>query len=479
MATKLDDALVSYQDSLPLYQEFAQAVRSILDIAISKDFGVHSIEFRAKSVDSFRKKAEKVIDDVKSTPKYSEPLSEITDLAGVRVIAFFPKSLEQICQIIEKEFEVTEKKDMGEERFSQRRLGYKSIHYLVKLNLNRKTLVEYQKYNNLVAEIQVRTILQHAWAEMEHDIQYKSADQIPTSIQKRFIALAGMLEIADREFQAVQDEDAKLRQGLQSSLEDDLFTAEMDSTATANRKLNTQGKEVKDAVTLHSNSTRARELVLAGNYTEAISHYTKLINEQPDSYTLYIGRAKAQFLGGNRSAALSDLESAKGLNATDVAIAVLHRKISEGLLSPSTATSEGWRLSTMANNQLARGEGEDAFKEYSKAQDLGLPWVFATFNKAMACSLINDVDGSTYLLDQFTPNPESPMKINSLSLRAINAAIVDLEISDCWHNLKEELAAMQWFNYGLSPLRYLEMGFEKRGGPVRERVSRVFALLKE
>ena len=56
----------------------------------------------------------------------------------------------------------------------------------------------------------MRTILQHAWAEIEHDIQYKSSHAIPTEIRRRFMALAGMFEIADREFQAIQTADQEL-----------------------------------------------------------------------------------------------------------------------------------------------------------------------------------------------------------------------------------------------------------------------------
>lgn len=82
----------------------------------------------------------------------------------------------------------------------------------MKLKPSRTNLPEYGRFKGLTAEIQVRTILQHAWAEIEHDIQYKSVETIPVSIRRRFMALAGLLEIADREFQAVQDEDERLRQ---------------------------------------------------------------------------------------------------------------------------------------------------------------------------------------------------------------------------------------------------------------------------
>lgn len=94
---------------------------------------------------------------------------------------------------------------MEEERF-----GYQSIHYLVRVKAERAHLAEYDRFAKTVTEVQVRTILQDAWAEIEHDIQYKSSIAIPLEIRRRFMALAGLLEIADREFQAIQDEDREL-----------------------------------------------------------------------------------------------------------------------------------------------------------------------------------------------------------------------------------------------------------------------------
>lgn len=91
-------------------------------------------------------------------------------------------------------------------------LGYQSIHYLVKLKQNRYELPEYARFFGMTAELQVRTILQHAWAEIEHEIQYKAAvDVLPKEISRRFEALAGMLEIGDREFQALEDAHRELQ----------------------------------------------------------------------------------------------------------------------------------------------------------------------------------------------------------------------------------------------------------------------------
>jgi putative GTP pyrophosphokinase len=52
--------------------------------------------------------------------------------------------------------------------------------------------------------------LQHAWAEIEHDIKYKSTAAVPEEISRRFMALAALLEIADREVQNIRDEESRI-----------------------------------------------------------------------------------------------------------------------------------------------------------------------------------------------------------------------------------------------------------------------------
>jgi putative GTP pyrophosphokinase len=98
------------------------------------------------------------------------------------------------------------------------RLGYQSVHFIVKLSETRINLPEYKQYKNLMCEIQVRTVMQHAWAEIEHDIQYKSSITIPADLRRRFITLAGLLEVADHEFQTIQDLDAARQKESQTSV---------------------------------------------------------------------------------------------------------------------------------------------------------------------------------------------------------------------------------------------------------------------
>jgi ppGpp synthetase/RelA/SpoT-type nucleotidyltranferase len=210
-----------YQRVRPLYELFARSVHDILKEALyTADIKVASIEARAKSLESMAEKAAIPDEEDPSRPKYADPLAQIADLAAARVITFFLRTIQDVDQIITAEFQVKERTDKSEVLLQEERLGYQSIHYLVELKPNRTALPEYARYRGLTAEIQLRTVLQHAWAEIEHDIQYKSIETIPAPIRRRFMALAGVLEIADREFQAVQLEDERLRLQARASVQE-------------------------------------------------------------------------------------------------------------------------------------------------------------------------------------------------------------------------------------------------------------------
>lgn len=212
-------AVERYRAVQSRYEDLAQTVKELLRQCLSiAGIRVHSIEARAKRVDSFNRKAILPLETDPAKPKYQDPLTEITDLAGVRIITFFPRSVDQAERIIASEFEVLERSDKAAALLEQERFGYRSIHYLVKLSAKRRSLPEYARFADMVFEIQVRTLLQHAWAEIEHDIQYKSVETIPQAVRRRFMSLAGMLEIADREFQAIQDEDESLRRTARESV---------------------------------------------------------------------------------------------------------------------------------------------------------------------------------------------------------------------------------------------------------------------
>jgi putative GTP pyrophosphokinase len=202
------EARVEYEADRGLYQDYARSLESVLrDCLKAKDIITHSITSRAKDLDSFERKAAQLTPE--GTAKYPNPVKQIMDKAAVRIITYFLSTVEDVEAVIAQQFEVVEQERKVSD--DPARFGYQSTHYLVKHLNARATLPEYTRFSDRIAEIQVRTILQHAWAEIEHDIQYKSSSVLPRMIRRRFGALAGLIEIADREFQAIDDENRAIQ----------------------------------------------------------------------------------------------------------------------------------------------------------------------------------------------------------------------------------------------------------------------------
>ena len=214
-------AVDEYVLERPTYEAYSEIVASILRDALERrGTQFHSVEPRAKALDNCRRNAMSPSDENPNAYKYQYPLDEITDLSGVRVITFFPRTIEDVGECIRDEFVVIEELDLGRSLLEEDRCGYQSVHYLIRLTEQRTPLPEYQRFDGLISEVQVRTVLQHAWAETEHHIQYKSAVAIPQQIRRRFMGLSSLLEVADREFQATQDEDTTLREQARASVQE-------------------------------------------------------------------------------------------------------------------------------------------------------------------------------------------------------------------------------------------------------------------
>ncbi|MCW2495663.1 hypothetical protein [Jatrophihabitans sp.] len=167
------------------------------------DAGINylSITGRTKSVASFAAKAVRTID---GEPLYSDPLSQITDVVGIRVITYLQSDVTAVAQLFADQLTIIDDRDLGEETAREGRFGYASRHLLISSPAVQRP-----------ASVQVRTVLQHAWAEFEHDIRYKGTvpAELAPDLERRFTLAAGLLELADREF-------PEIRNRLQSSLEE-------------------------------------------------------------------------------------------------------------------------------------------------------------------------------------------------------------------------------------------------------------------
>ncbi len=180
---------------------FVALVTSILDEA-----GINylSVTGRTKSVASFAAKAARQVD---GTPLYPDPLHTITDQLGVRVITYVLSDVDAVAELLADQVVVKDDRDMGQETASQGRFGYASRHLVVALDADREGQPAYQPLRGRVAAVQIRTVLQHAWAEFEHDIRYKGTvpEEHVREFDRRFTLAAGLLELADREFSTIRD----------------------------------------------------------------------------------------------------------------------------------------------------------------------------------------------------------------------------------------------------------------------------------
>jgi putative GTP pyrophosphokinase len=201
------DAVATYQRTHQQYIGGARKLESLIGelIGEEEDINYLSVNARAKDPASFEAKACRPDPDDPSRPKYDDPLREITDLVAARVITYLAEAVDRVCEVIEREFEIVEHTDMGADIKAQGGFGYASRHFLVRLDPSRAELPEYDVLRGLTMEIQVRTAVQHAWAEVEHDIRYKldiPAEQRP-EFDRRFLLAAALIELADNEFTAI------------------------------------------------------------------------------------------------------------------------------------------------------------------------------------------------------------------------------------------------------------------------------------
>jgi putative GTP pyrophosphokinase len=197
--SKIEEAVEWYNANFPLYEALASRVESIVrEILKQKKVNYHSITFRAKAIEKYKEKASK--------EKYKDPRSEIMDMAGVRIITYIDSDAKKVEEIVRSLFEIIPEHSIDKaQELGTDRVGYRSIHCVCTLGKDRLALPENKDFAGCCFEIQIRTILQHAWAEFEHDRNYKFKGVLPDTLKRRLAIVAGNLELVDWTFQSIAD----------------------------------------------------------------------------------------------------------------------------------------------------------------------------------------------------------------------------------------------------------------------------------
>jgi len=175
-----------------------------------KGIKVHQIQTRVKDRDSLEKK-------ILAKQKYKS-LDDITDIVGVRIITYFDDEVDQIATLIEEEFVIDQDNSVDKRKIDSDKFGYRSLHYVANLKKDRTNLPEYSSYKEQKFEFQIRTILQHSWAEIEHDLGYKGEFEIPSTAKRTFYRVAALLEQADIEFVKLKSTIADYENSLSQSI---------------------------------------------------------------------------------------------------------------------------------------------------------------------------------------------------------------------------------------------------------------------
>jgi putative GTP pyrophosphokinase len=194
-----------YEELYPVYDNILQSIYQQVRNVLKNHGSLPTIKYRVKRFDAYFNKLIKL-----SRQNRESDIPAITDFLALRIICPFLEDLETIENLIKTNFNVIELDRKGS-RYSIGEFGYDSVHFLIKIDpASRKNAIP---YTSDVCEVQLRTILQDAWAEVEHELIYKSDITLPIeSIRRKLAAINATLTLSDLIFQEIRDYQKEIRE---------------------------------------------------------------------------------------------------------------------------------------------------------------------------------------------------------------------------------------------------------------------------
>jgi len=271
-----------YNRFFEIRQLIVNDIKVITDNCLSSMGSNPVVSGRIKNFNSYFSKYIRLLKNGDKNPK-------ITDLLGIRVICPFIEDLQAAEELIKKKFEVTEREIKG--HYSFKEFCYESIHFLIKIP---QSLID--KYGDPgidIAEIQIRTILQDAWAEVEHELVYKAEfSPFDEPMKRKLAAINASLSLADMIFQEIRSyqreytkEMDKRResfyQKIEESTDDLLFESEQPKTTSPVIESNNAPFTQDYNNSIDDLLVKALSAHNQNNFNEAISLYTRILELKP------------------------------------------------------------------------------------------------------------------------------------------------------------------------------------------------------
>lgn len=174
----IEEFIDRYSKEYDYYQELSRLCAQQNESALERAGIRNIVTYRAKRPDRLK---QKIIarDQIKNYHSVEDIYSDIVDLAGVRIALYFPGDKEEVKKFIESNFEIIEppkefpdKTEENKTSYEKKFSGYGAIHYRIRLK-DENLINDKKRYLKAAIEIQVASVLMHAWAEVEHDLVYK------------------------------------------------------------------------------------------------------------------------------------------------------------------------------------------------------------------------------------------------------------------------------------------------------------------
>jgi len=204
----LDKQINKFKTERPVYESYSDLLDKLLKQARKEHAAQAIVQVRAKTLPSFAEKA------LRKVHKYDDPVNQLTDLCGARVITDTLEEVQSICSFIRATLVIDEPNSLDVfSRLKEEEFGYRSVHFVVQLDEAKILKFLYpdseqearmretiRSIGERKAEIQVRTLLQHAWADIGHDRMYKTEIRVPKFWKRELHRTAALVEAADNAF---------------------------------------------------------------------------------------------------------------------------------------------------------------------------------------------------------------------------------------------------------------------------------------
>lgn len=306
-----------YESYIPLLIQ----IRENIHKKIKENIYLSSQPTYKARIKSFSSYYRKLIRQKSEEAALSDSLVCLTDMIGIRVICTFLEDISVVLEQLKEIFDIREIERKGAD-LNFKEFGYESIHVLIAIpeacvpvDIDDNLPLP----NDLVCEIQIRTILQDAWAEVEHELIYKSEfTPFDMPLRRKLASMNASLNLADIIFQEIRDYQKKLQDEMnERKLQ---FYNIADTITNEQLGMNVEKKELQiERINPYVRGT-IDDLLLqaihahnAGEFDRAISIYTEIIESKPSPNNIVLSvilkhRGMAYFTKNDYMQALKDFK---------------------------------------------------------------------------------------------------------------------------------------------------------------------------